>query len=162
MYYDIKIKAIASIDVNYGIGNENTLLYHNPIDLKHFANTTRSKVVIMGRRTYESIGKALPKRINVVLSNDRSYHAPGCTVVHSKEAALNYAASFNTDIWIIGGSHIYAMFRHDICFWSITRVYKSFNSVDTYLYRFEQGFYKSTSKHYGEFSIESWKTVNNA
>ena len=73
---------------NRVIGRDNQLPWHLPADLQHFKAVTMGKPIIMGRKTYESIGKPLPGRQNIVITGQAGFDAPGCDVVGSKEAAL--------------------------------------------------------------------------
>lgn len=90
------------------IGIDNKLPWRLPADLAFFKRTTMGHPVIMGRKTYESIGKPLPGRMNVVLTRDSAYTADGCTVVHTPEEALQAAAGQNP--FVIGGSEVYGLF----------------------------------------------------
>lgn len=88
------------------IGAGNKMPWHLPADLKHFKSVTMGKPVIMGRKTYESIGKALPGRTNIVISRQASYQLNDAVVVSDISAALEYAKQFD-DIMVIGGGSIY-------------------------------------------------------
>jgi dihydrofolate reductase len=88
------------------IGKDNALPWRLPDDLKRFKQITLGKPVVMGRRTYESIGKALPGRLNIVVTRRIGFEAPGCTVVSSIAAAL-LAANDASEICVIGGGEIY-------------------------------------------------------
>ena len=101
------LSIIAALADNRVIGINNTLPWRLPADLKHFRNLTTGHPVIMGRRNYESIGRPLPERDNIVLTRDNGYAAPGCKVVHTLEAALD-AAHGAPHAFIIGGAEIYA------------------------------------------------------
>ena len=91
------------------IGQDNRLLWHLPNDLKHFKALTLNKPIIMGRKTYESIGKPLPQRQNVILTNARYLRIPGCEVVHSVNEALDITKDA-PEVMIIGGGEIYSLF----------------------------------------------------
>ena len=91
------------------IGNAGTMPWHIPEDLKHFKTVTTGAAVIMGRKTFESIGRALPKRRNIVITRQPDYVAAGCTVVPSLEEALKTAAT-EARVFIIGGGEIYRRF----------------------------------------------------
>jgi dihydrofolate reductase len=91
------------------IGIENRLPWHLPGDMQWFRRHTLGKPVIMGRKTYESIGRALPERTNIVISRDADYRAEGCTVVRSPEEALA-AAGDVPEVMVMGGASIYAHF----------------------------------------------------
>jgi dihydrofolate reductase len=91
---------------NRVIGVDNSLPWRLPADLRHFRRLTTGHHVIMGRRNYESIGKPLPDRTNIVVTRNPSYRAPGCLVMHSLEAALASAQN-DPEIFVIGGADIY-------------------------------------------------------
>ena len=91
---------------NRVIGKDNQLPWHLPADLKHFKETTMGKPILMGRKTWESIGRPLPGRTNIVVTRDENYDAPGCVVVHSIEAAMQ-AASPQEEVMVIGGAEFY-------------------------------------------------------
>jgi dihydrofolate reductase len=101
------ISLIAALARNRVIGIHNRLPWRLPADLKFFRRTTLGHAVIMGRKNYESIGRPLPQRRNIVLSTDPGYQAPGCEVRHSLAAALA-AAGDDPEIFIIGGANLYA------------------------------------------------------
>lgn len=104
------ISLIAAMDKNRVIGNkDNALPWRLPADLKRFRNVTLGKPVIMGRKTFESIGKPLPERTNIVVTRNEKYEAPGCIVVRSTEEAL-LAAGDAPEVVVIGGGEIYAQF----------------------------------------------------
>ncbi len=91
------------------IGKNNQLLWHLPNDLKHFKALTLGKPIIMGRKTYESIGKLLPGRHNILLTQNKSFQVDGATIVHSVAEAL-LAAGSAPEVMIIGGAEIYRLF----------------------------------------------------
>lgn len=99
------ISLIAAVDENRGLGKDNHLLCHLPADLKHFKQLTLGKPIIMGRKTFDSIGKALPGRLNIVLSK-QSILIDGVTVVHSLNEALELVDGV-PEIMIIGGSTLF-------------------------------------------------------
>lgn len=105
----MKLSLIAAMDNNRVIGVNNTLPWHLPADLKHFKTITMGKPILMGRKTYESIGKPLPGRDNIVLTRDAGFSAKGCTVVCSVEQAIAYADDeLNADeLMVIGGAQLY-------------------------------------------------------
>ncbi len=103
------LSLILAVSENGFIGRDNRLPWHLPADLKHFRALTLGKPIIMGRRTYESLGRPLPERRNILLTRDPGYQAPGCVCVHSVEAALQ-AAEPAPEVMIIGGAEIYRQF----------------------------------------------------
>jgi len=102
----MKISLVVAMAVNRVIGNNNTLPWHLPADLRHFRQLTTGKPILMGRKTHESIGRPLPERTNIVVTRDPSYAAPGCMVAHSVEAALEAAAGHD-EVMVIGGAEFY-------------------------------------------------------
>ncbi len=97
---------IVAISQNGVIGRDGRLPWHLPSDLKHFKKTTMSYPIIMGRKTFDSIGKPLPGRDNIVLSRNSSLSLPGCAVVHSIEKALDLCKEYSK-VFIIGGADIF-------------------------------------------------------
>lgn len=102
------ISMIAAMAKNRVIGRENSLPWHLPEDLKHFKQKTLDKPVVMGRKTYESVGKPLPGRENVIITRNADYQADGCTIVTSLEQAIEHLAKVE-EIMIIGGTEIYRL-----------------------------------------------------
>lgn len=98
---------IAAIAKNNALGKNNELIWHLPADLLRFKKTTTNHHIIMGRNTFESIGKPLPNRTTVIITRNKNYKAEGCIVVHSLENALEIAKEDNSP-FIIGGAQIYA------------------------------------------------------
>ena len=90
------------------IGRDNSLPWRLPRDLKRFRSATLGKPVLMGRKTFDSIGRPLPDRVNLVLTRDRSWLAPGVIAVHSVEEALTQAGA-STELVAIGGAEIYRL-----------------------------------------------------
>ncbi|MEJ2346337.1 MAG: dihydrofolate reductase, partial [Gammaproteobacteria bacterium] len=97
------ISLIAAMDENRLIGVDNRLPWNLPADLQYFRQVTMGKPILMGRKTYESIGRPLPGRTNIVLTSDPAFTADGCIVVHSVEEALSAAAG-NDEIMVVGGA----------------------------------------------------------
>lgn len=103
------ISLIAAVANNGVIGNGNTLLWKLPADMKRFRALTIGKPVIMGRKTYESIGRPLPERMNIILTRDKGYHKDGCEIAYSPEEALQRCAG-REEAMVIGGGEIYKLF----------------------------------------------------
>ncbi len=101
------LSLIAALARNRVIGRDNHLPWRLPADLRFFKQITMGKPLLMGRRTWESIGRPLPGRRMIVLSRDSSYHAPGGTVVQSLEAGLAVAGAV-AEVMVIGGATLYA------------------------------------------------------
>lgn len=100
------ISIIVAMANNRVIGKDNDMPWHLPADLKHFKDVTLGKPIIMGRKTYESIGRPLPGRKNIVLSRDTNFRLEGCDNVSSLEEALSLVDDVE-EVMIIGGGHLY-------------------------------------------------------
>ncbi len=100
-----QISLIAAMDSQRGIGFEGDMPWHLPGELQHFKETTMGKPIIMGRRTWESIGRALPGRQNIVISSNPDLLTPDCDLVASFKQALAVAGS--TEVMVIGGGMLY-------------------------------------------------------
>ncbi len=105
----VKINIISALSFrDNAIGNGNELLWRIPDDLKRFKRLTIGHPIIMGRKTYESIGRPLPERTNIVLTRDENYQADGCVIAHSLDEAFQKAKDVdNEEIFVIGGGEIY-------------------------------------------------------
>lgn len=101
------ISLIVAMDRNRLIGRGNALPWRLPADLRHFKAVTMGKPILMGRKTYESIGRPLPGRHNIVISRNSAFNAPGCTLAASLDAALT-AAGEAAEVMVIGGAQLYA------------------------------------------------------
>ena len=99
------IAIIVATDKQGGIGKDNALLWHLPNDLKRFKSITSGHPIIMGRKTFDSIGKPLPNRINIIITQNKDLKIDGCVIVHTLKDAL--LACNGTDAFIIGGGSIY-------------------------------------------------------
>ncbi|MGC4130103.1 MAG: dihydrofolate reductase [Bergeyella sp.] len=98
---------VAAMGMRNEIGLGNRLLWHLPKDLKHFKELTSGYPVIMGRKTYESIGKPLPNRTNIVISGKKNWFEEGILIVGSIKEAVKFAKKIDENIFIIGGGTIY-------------------------------------------------------
>lgn len=103
------ISIIVAIAKNGVIGNNNTLPWHLPADLKYFRNTTMGHTIVMGRRNYEDIGRALPGRKNVVLTRSKTFSAENCLIAHSVDEVREMVDE-NDETFIIGGAEVYRLF----------------------------------------------------
>ncbi len=117
----MNLTIIVAFAKNQVIGKNNQLIWHLPHDLKRFKALTTGHPIIMGRKTYESIGKPLPNRKNIVLTHDKNWKEKGVIVFHSKEAVLNYIKDYE-NAFVIGGAEIYKLFLNDADFLEITYV----------------------------------------
>jgi dihydrofolate reductase len=127
----MKIGLVAALSRNQVIGRENALPWHLPADLKRFKAITLGKPIIMGRKTYDSIGRPLPGRQNIVISRNPDFAAEGVTLVESLDAAIE-AAGDAPEAMVIGGANIYYQFlpRADRLY--LTIVHTQINDGDTF------------------------------
>ncbi len=102
------VSMIAACGENHVIGKNNKLIWHLPRDLKFFKEKTLGHHVIMGRKTFESFEGTLPKRVNIVITREKNYQAPGCLVAHSLDEALEKAGD-DDEPFIVGGEQIYRL-----------------------------------------------------
>ena len=102
-----ELKAIVAVCDDWGIGHDGDMVVSNRADMRHFVNKTKGHPVIMGRKTYESIGRPLPNRTNVVVTRRKDYRPEGCLVAGSLEQAVGLFDP-SEEIFIIGGAQIYA------------------------------------------------------
>lgn len=124
------ISIIVAVDERNGIGKDNQLPWYLPADLKHFKNLTTGHPIIMGRKTFESIGKALPNRQNIVISRQKEYLAEGASVVLSLTDAYALCAP-EEEAFVIGGAQIFdqALSQANVLY--LTRIHHQFNA-DTF------------------------------
>ncbi len=123
------------MDPNRLIGRDGRLPWHLPEDLAFFKKTTLGHPILMGRKTFESIGRPLPKRRNIVLTRDKTWSHEGVEVIHSPEEIPD-----STDtIHVIGGAEIYKALSDRIDEWLVSHV-KEIHEGDTYLAAFEKDF----------------------
>lgn len=122
------LSAIAAMSSNQVIGNKNQLPWHLPADLKHFKAVTSGHPVLMGRKTYESIGKPLPNRTNIILTHTTNYSAPDCLIIHTMEAAISMAVELEMDeIFVIGGAEIFKQLLPQIQRLYLTQIHHTFD-----------------------------------
>ncbi|MGC6472607.1 MAG: dihydrofolate reductase [Parvibaculales bacterium] len=108
----MRISMIVAIARNGVIGKDNQMPWRLPTDLKHFKQTTSGHAVVMGRKTFESIGRALPNRLNIVITRNVDFQAEGCALVTTPEAAIAAAqAAGHEELMVMGGAQIYQLFE---------------------------------------------------
>ncbi|RIX53626.1 dihydrofolate reductase [Paenibacillus nanensis] len=101
------VTLIAAMDRNYAIGADNKLLWHLPADMAYFKAMTTGKTVLMGRKTFESLGRPLPNRRNVVLTRQQGLAFEGCEIVHDIKDALERFR--DEELMVIGGAEVYTL-----------------------------------------------------
>ncbi len=127
------------------IGFDNQLLWHLPKDLKHFKEITSGHPVIMGRKTYESIGKPLPNRTNIVVSRKTDWFEEGILIVGSIKEAVKFAKKIDEEIFIIGGGKIYEQTMDIVDRIELTLV-KAELKADTYFPKIDAKIWKKTNE----------------
>ena len=135
------VSIIVAADENNVIGKDNGLIWHLPDDLKFFKEKTNGHAIIMGRRTFESVGRPLPNRTNIVITRDKNFNPEGCVIVNSLEAALEIASG-DDEPFIVGGEQIYRLALPFTDRVYLTRVHHSFEG----------------DRYFPELGAE-WKTV---
>ncbi len=158
------ISLIVAASENNAIGKKGKLLWHLPIDMKFFKDTTWGMVVVMGRKTYESVDKPLPGRVNIVITNQENWSREGTRVARDLKAGLEEARLTNCkEVFIIGGGEIYqqSMLLADKIY--MTRVHADlegdtfFPDIDKNLWRLEeQRACLKDEKHNYDFTFETW------
>ena len=149
------------------IGSGNQLLWHLPKDLKHFKDLTSGHPIIMGRKTYESIGKALPNRTNIVVSRKKNWFQEGVLIVGSIKEAVKFAKKIDENIFIIGGGNVYEQ-TMDIADRLEVTLVKANLEADTYFPKINNKFWKMTSevchekdeKNQYDFCFQTYEKVN--
>ncbi|MEE9309468.1 MAG: type 3 dihydrofolate reductase [Cocleimonas sp.] len=142
----IKLSMIAAMGKNRVIGKDNDMPWHLPADLQHFKKTTLGSPIIMGRKTYDSIGRPLPGRLNIILSRNTKLEIEGCSVVNSLDKALDLARQTDaTEIFITGGAHLYDTFLEEADRLYITLIDEEFEG-DTYFPDYTQLNWKEVAK----------------
>lgn len=139
-----KIALVVAMDKNRAIGRAGALPWHLPDDLKHFKALTLGKTVLMGRKTFQSIGRPLPKRRNVVLTKDPSFGAEGVEVVHSLDDAL----LLDEEIMVIGGGEVYALFLPLATHLHLTLVDTAIPDADTFFPEWNPAQWRETHREF--------------
>jgi dihydrofolate reductase len=128
------IIGIAAVDRKDAIGKGGKLPWHYSADMKFFRETTTGHAVVMGRKTWLTIGKPLKNRLNIVLSRDASIEPQESLLVFSDiDSAVSFSNSLTTDLFVIGGAQIYEAFRPHIERWIITEVPLTVSGADAFM-----------------------------
>ncbi|HCE55974.1 MAG: hypothetical protein APF83_09450 [Lutibacter sp. BRH_c52] len=139
------VTIMAAIAANNALGKDNQLIWYLPADLKRFKKTTLNHAVIMGRKTYESLGKPLPNRTNILITRDKNYKAEGCVVVNSLKKALKIAEEVDENPFILGGAEIYKQAMPFTDKLDITFVHHQFDA-DVFFPEIDKTIWKETSR----------------
>lgn len=154
------ISMIAAVGKNLELGKNNDLIWHFKEDMKFFKETTMGHPVIMGRKTFESLPKALPGRKNIVISANPEYKADGAEVVTSVEEAIKLAEAENTDAFVIGGGRIYTEFLPYADNLYLTEINAECPDADTYFPDFNKSDYiKEIINFYDVDGIEFYHVI---
>ncbi|MER0216533.1 MAG: dihydrofolate reductase [Nitrosomonas sp.] len=149
----LRLSILVAMAKNRVIGRDNRLPWHLPADLKHFKFLTMGQTIVMGRKTYESIGKPLPGRANIVITRQTDYEIPGAVVVNSLEDALlvcEETSTTDTENFIIGGEKLYQQTIKICQRMYITEIQSDFDG-DVFFPQFDPGDWEETQrdKHVG-------------
>ena len=159
---------IAAIGKNNEIGKNNDLIWHLPSDLKRFKNLTTGNCIIMGRNTFESIGKPLPNRTSIIITKNENYFQKDCLIANSLEKGLELASDLRIK-YIIGGAQIYkyAIENNLADALEITEVHNSFEAdtffppIDLNIWKeTKREFYESDDKNKYDYSFVRYEKVN--
>lgn len=148
------LSIVVAVGKNLEIGKDNKLLWNIPEDLAHFKSITQGKTIIMGKNTYLSIGRALPNRKNVVITDDDSLDNAEGIVVYKD---INKCISENDNAMVIGGASIYRQMLDYCDTLHISHVDLSFKDADTFFPHFEDKFDVSYEKKFNNFIYRIYK-----
>jgi len=137
------VAIIVAIGENNAIGKNNQLLWHMPKDLKHFKDVTSGRTIIMGRKTFDSVGKPLPRRRNIVVTR-QDITIPGCEVVKSIEDGLALCKG-EDEVFIGGGAEIYQLAMHLTDRMYLTIIHQNFDA-DTFFPEIDYKQWKETAR----------------
>ncbi len=142
----MKLSLIVAASENNVIGLNNDLPWRLSSDLKHFKKITSGHCIIMGRNTYESIGRPLPKRTNIVVTSNENLRLEGCVMAHSLKEAIEKAKEFEKEeAFIIGGATLYKACLNDVDNIYLTRVHAKVKG-DTFFPEINQAMWKTVSE----------------
>lgn len=143
------VSIVVAAAENNVIGKDNDLIWHLPADLKHFKRLTMGHPMIMGRKTFEAIGKPLPGRTSIIITSQQDYTAAGCIVVHSLEEAIAKGRELDEIVSVIGGANVYqqALPHTDKVY--LTRVHHSFEG-DVYFPELPENEWQVTEQEHHE------------
>lgn len=152
---ELRLTAVVAMGPDRVIGKDGGLPWHLPEDLKFFKRTTSGHPVVMGRKTFESIGRPLPKRRNIVLTRDREWMAEGVETIHAPEE-LESLPGLEGRVFVIGGAEVYKAFAGLLEDWLVSHVFGEYEG-DTRLWEFEREFPVSEAvERFGDFEVRRW------
>jgi len=155
---------VVAMGLKNEIGADNKLLWHLPTDLKNFKELTSNHPIIMGRKTYESIGKALPNRTNIVVSRKKDWFQEGILIVGSIKEAIKFAKKIDEEIFIIGGGNIYEQTLEVTDKLEVTQV-KAELEADVFFPKIDEKIWQKTNeichekddKNQYDFCFQTWE-----
>lgn len=160
------ITIIAAIARNNALGKNNKLIWHLPADLKRFKNITNGHHIIMGRKTFESLGKPLPNRTTIIITRNKNYKVKDCIVVNSLKEALE-KANADENPYILGGAEIYKQAMNLADQLDVTLIHQEFQAdaffpeIDKSIWKesFREDF-KANEKNKYDYSFVRYKKIN--
>ncbi|MDJ1470153.1 dihydrofolate reductase [Cytophagaceae bacterium DM2B3-1] len=164
----MQISIIAAFTENRVLGKDNQLIWHLPEDLKNFKRLTSGHPIIMGRKTFESLGRPLPNRTNIIITRNPDYQATGCMIVSSLEEAIQKATNIDREeVFVIGGGEIYTQALPLADTMYLTHVHTTlegdtlfpvFSSQEWNIAHTQS--FKKDEKHVYDFDIVTWKRLS--
>lgn len=142
------ISLLLAMDQKRTIGKDNDLPWHLPADLAFFKRVTMGHPIVMGRKTHESIGRALPGRTNIIITRDKNYTAQGCKVIHTIDEIKNIEENREDEIFVIGGAEIFNKTLQFADKLYITHIEETFEG-DTFFPKIEESEWELVSKEKG-------------
>lgn len=166
------LSAIVAIADNFAIGKGNDLPWHLPEDLKFFKRTTLGKPVLMGRKTYDSLGRPLKGRLNIVLSSQKSLELPeGVLLCHNLDTALERLKEEDTEeAFVIGGGYVYEQSMDVLDRLYVTRVHTTIDDAEVFFPKFGndewelvwEEAHEADEKHEYNYTFQQWNRIKNA
>lgn len=161
-----KITIIVAKAANNIIGNDNQLIWHLPNDLKRFKALTTGHPILMGRKTFESIGRPLPNRTNIVITRNSEWKQEGILTADSLEKAIEIAKEYDSEIFIIGGGNIYEQSLEFADVLEVTEVHQDFEG-DTKFPEIDETIWKESfrenhpidEKHLIDYSFVTYERI---
>jgi dihydrofolate reductase len=150
----MSLTIIAAVAKNNVIGNGNQLIWKIPADMKHFKETTTGHPIIMGKKTFDSIGRLLPNRENIIVTRDRSFSLDGATPAHSIEDMVEKYEHSEIEAFVIGGGKIYKQLLPYASKLIITHIDQEFEG-DTFFPEIPLNIFKKTEEQVLEISVEN-------
>ncbi|MEC2056615.1 dihydrofolate reductase [Peribacillus psychrosaccharolyticus] len=143
------ISLMLAMDENRVIGKDNQLPWHLPADLQYFKKVTMGHPIVMGRKTYESIGRLLPGRVNIIITRNKSFQVNGAVILHNVAEIKEYADKCEKEVFVIGGAEIFREILPETDKLYITQIHHTFEG-DTYFPQIDSNQWRVTSSVKGK------------